>query len=524
MRLSARSAVPTEPGIAGDAVVAEPARPWLPWLALGMMLGCMAPGAAALAVGAGSAMSWWWCCGVPLALAAAWFEAPIPRWERARLPLASRVLALAAAALLGGALAERAGAGPGADPAASAPRLMELEGTVTTLGRLGYHQWATLSPSRMLLPTDAPLPRRLSVDVEDALPGLVVGDLVRVRGEWQRGSRGESIDAVGVERLVIRENGPRGWAWRALDRVQGHRALAESLLIGQGSPPELMDFRRSGLMHVLAVSGMHLVIAVMLASWLMRLVGLGWWPRQLALVALVAGYTWLTAASPATMRALAMELSVIAMGVMAREPHRFAAMSLSVIVLLVMDPLYATDIGFQLSIVAVAGIITLGMDLARLRERALPLAAWPLDRPAWRGLLWCGRSACDGFAIGISATLATAPIIAWHFCTAYPWSALATLFASPPATGALWLGLPCLGLDGLFPNGPWEGLYAGLEASLHALAVVVSWAATWPGAMLSVGVPSLAMVMLWPLLFISLRDARDLALRVAAVCALLLLW
>ena len=42
--------------------------------------------------------------------------------------------------------------------------------------------------------------------------------------------------------------------------------------------------------------------------------------------------------------------------------------------------------------------------------------------------------------------------------------------------------------------------------------------------MLRVGVPSVAMVMLWPLLFMALRDARDLALRAAAACALLFLW
>jgi predicted membrane metal-binding protein len=209
---------------------------------------------------------------------------------------------------------------------------------------------------------------------------------------------------------------------------------------------------------------------------------------------------------------------------LARAPHRLAAVSLAALVLVAWDPSNAVSIGFQLSLAAVLGIVTLGLDLVHLRQRLLPLMPWPLDRPSWRGLLWCARSALDGLAIGVAASLATTPLIAAHFLSANPWSPLATLVTAPQTTGALWLGLPCLTLAGFFPSGPWEGLYAGLEACLDALAAAVSWTASWPGATIRVEAPGAATLLLWPALFLPLRDARDLLLRVGAVGCLLVLW
>ena len=153
-----------------------------------------------------------------------------------------------------------------------------------------------------------------------------------------------------------------------------------------------------------------------------------------------------------------MSLAVIAAGMLAREPHRLAAVSLAALALPVFDPGNARDIGFQLSMAAVLGIVTVGLDLVRLRRQWVPLAAWPLDRPSWPALLWTLGAGCDGLAIGVAASLATASLLAWHFGTANPWGAPVTLVATPPTAIALWLGLPLMALDGLWSGGPWAGL------------------------------------------------------------------
>jgi hypothetical protein len=167
-----------------------------------------------------------------------------------------------------------------------------------------------------------------------------------------------------------------------------------------------------------------------------------------------------------------------------------------------MDPAMAGDLGFQLSLLAVLGLVTLGGELRARRADLLPLEPWPLDRPTWRGLLWGGRTLADGLCLGIGATLAVLPLLAWHFPQWSPWSPLTTLVASPSITAALWLGLPLLVLAGVWPDGPWEGLYRLVEGSLELLVAAVRWAAELPGTALPAALPPWWALLLWPLLFV----------------------
>jgi ComEC/Rec2-related protein len=474
------------------------AMPWLPFVALGLVLGACAPTALTL---------WWLWAGLAGAALAVLAQ---------RYPLAARWAGCAAAAAIGTALAS-----PGASPPAGASRLVEVRGTVSSVRWQGFNQGFSMHDARAVLPADWLPPGRLFVRSPGA-PGVRPGDAVTVRGVWAPDERGEAVRAVALD-VTAREAGPRGGAWRALDRLAEHRELAGALLLGRGDPPERDDFRNSGLAHVLAVSGMHLAIAAGLAWWLLRALGVGWGGRLLALGLLVVGYTWLTAASPATVRACAMSLAVIACSALGREPHRLGPVSLAALVLVLWDPTMARDIGFQLSLAAVLGIVTVGLDLVQLRERLMPLRAWPLDRPLWRILLWLGRAASDSLIIGLAATLATAPLVAWHFGAVAPWSWLTSLVAGLPATIALWAGLPLLLGAGLWPGGPWEGLYRLVEWNLDALAGCAAWSARHLPQQPS-DAPSALLLCAWPMLFLRLRDGWDLLLRLAAAGALLLVW
>jgi ComEC/Rec2-related protein len=531
------------PALVGPApaapVRAPAARPWLPWLAFAFVVGAMAPGALPAATGVGDGLAWWWGLGLPLALLAL-LCAP-------RMALAARWSAAAAALVLGSALVAPAPAPDGVTrlyavtgtvmsvkwpreagartvPAASAAPVPATRATAAPAREPGPSQGVLVAVEKVELPMGMAPPRRLFVRVREALPGLRVGDVIAAEGLWSRDQRGEELDAIAATRVRAREDGARGWAWRALGRVQTRRELAEAYVLGWGDPPETGEFRRAGLLHVLAVSGMHLVIAGAMAMWLLRVAGVGWGARQVAVVALMCGYAWLTGMSPATVRALAMIVAGAIMQFGGREPHRLATVALAALALVAVDPGYAGDIGFQLSLAAVLGIATMGRDLARLRARYIPLEAWPLDRPSWRGMLWCAREVLDSLAIGIGATVATLPVIAWDFQVAYPWSALTTIAISVPSTLALWLGLPLMGLAGMWPGGPWDGLYLLLEGCLDLLARMVAGSGRLPGGMVACGVPSVWCVLLWPLLFLPLRDRRDLWRRAAAFGLLLLLW
>ncbi len=464
-----------------DTPLRQAARPWLPWLALGVTAG-----AAGLAAG-----HWWW-----IALLAA----PAAVAVDGRWPYAARALLALAALTAGGWLGSSA---PGTSDLG--PRLYDVTGTVGSSLYLSHHQGFILAPEKTA-DSSGYLPRRLFVSAPP-MPGMLEGDRVQVRGLWRRDTRGERLDAVSIERVGLRETGVRGPAWSALDRIEQHRELAGALLLGMGRPPEQDLFRRTGLVHVLAVSGMHLALAAAMGAWLLRQVGVGWLTRQLALAALLIGYTWLTAASPATVRALAMALAMTLYALTAREPHRLGAVSLAALALVLWDPGVAHDLGFQLSLAAVLGIMTLGLDLMHLRQRWLPLAALPLTRPTWRVLLFATRTTCDGLAIGTAASLATAPVLVATFGTISPWSPLTTLLVSPPTTVALWTGLPLLGLAGAWPNGPWEGLYLILESALSSLVWAVTAADQLPGRVPVPPAP-IIVLLLWPLVFVPCEPVR----------------
>lgn len=457
-----------------DPLRSPPARPWLPWLALGLVAG-----AAGLVDG-----RWWW-------LAAAF--APLAALCDRRWPDAARAAICAAAICAGGWLARPTG------PAIDGPRLLSVSGTVAASYHPGWKQTLMLMGEN----SDDPggyVPKRLFV-TGPSLPDVRDGDQITVRGRWQRTERGEGLAAAELERITLREDGSRGFAWRALDRLHDHQGLAEALLLGLGSPPEKELFRRTGLIHLLAVSGMHLALAAAMGAWLLRQARVPWSWRQALLATLLIGYTWLTAASPATVRALAMSLALVLFALLAREPHRLGAVSLAALALVLWDPGIAHDLGFQLSLAAVLGLMTLGVDLMHLRERLIPLMPWPLDRPTWRLLLFGARSTCDGLCIGVAATIAVAPVLALAFGSVSPWSALTTLLASPPTTVALWTGLPLMGLAGVWPNGPWEGLYQLLEGALAALVWTVELADLLPGR-IPVVPPPIWIMLLWPLAFL----------------------
>ena len=471
-------------------VLSPPARPWLPWIAFGVLIGALGPAAAPLALArfgvSCHAATLWWLVGLPLVLLAL---LPLgPDW-----PWARRWLGFAACALLGGALAwvpPRADAGV---------RLVDITGEITSVRRAGYTQVVALRPD----PGQA-LARRTTV-VAPATPPLAIGDRIAARGTWHDLGTGDEIRAQAVERLALREDGPRAFAWRALDRLGERRELAAALLIGTGDPPERRAFRTAGLLHVLAVSGMHLAIAAGLGAWALRGLGVPWTPRLLLVAGLVIGYLWLTGASPATQRAAAMTVAVAIAALAAREPHGLGPVALAALALIALDPATAADRGFQLSLAAMIGILTMGRELIAWRSAHWPLAPWPLDRPLWRLGLFTTRAVCDGFAIGVAAWLATWPVVAWHFASATPWSPLTSLLVALPTTLALWLGLPALLLGGWFPGGPWNGLYAALDASLAALAGGVGLAARLPGATMACSAPPVLVALVWPAVFLRAR-------------------
>jgi competence protein ComEC len=223
-------------------------------------------------------------------------------------------------------------------------------------------------------------------------------------------------------------------------------ALARGMVLGQDEQIDestRQDWRDSGLAHLLAVSGQNVMLLVALAVPLLALARVGPRGRGAALVALVALYVPLAGAGPSLQRAGIMGIAGIVAMTLARPASRWYALLLAAAVTLGLNPRVSSDPGWQLSFMAVAGILTVGRPLARALtqagEQLMPKPPKPVARALVRGL-------AEAVAITVAATLATAPLVAFHFGAVPLAGLVANLLALPAVAPAMWLGMVKAGL------------------------------------------------------------------------------
>lgn len=242
-------------------------------------------------------------------------------------------------------------------------------------------------------------------------------------------------------------------------------ALARGFVLGEDDGVDERteeDFRRAGLSHLLAVSGQNVTLLALLAMPLLGAFGIPLRERLLWMLALIAVYVPVAGAGPTIQRAGVMGALGLLATLGGRRASRLYALALAALVTLAIDPGVATDVGWQLSFAAVLGILLLA---APLRERI----GSSLGRGRWR------RAFAEGVAVTVAATLATAPLIAFHFETISTTTLAANLLALPAVAPAMWLGMCGAALAQLpVPLEPLNGLNALL---LAYIAQVAEWCA-----------------------------------------------
>lgn len=228
------------------------------------------------------------------------------------------------------------------------------------------------------------------------------------------------------------------------------------------------DFRRAGLSHLLAVSGENVTLLALLAMPVLGLLGIPLRERLLWVLGLIAVYVPVAGAGPSIQRAGVMG----AVGVLAmlggRRGSRLYALAVAAVVTLAIHPGVAADIGWQLSFAAVLGILLLASPLRRVLAKGF-------GKGPWR------RALAEGLAVTVAATLATAPLIAFHFETLSTTSLLANVLAMPAVAPAMWLGMCSAGLSQV-PGLPLEplnwlnALLLAYIAQVAACCAAPSWA------------------------------------------------
>lgn len=246
------------------------------------------------------------------------------------------------------------------------------------------------------------------------------------------------------------------------------RALAAGMVLGEDqrvSSEVSDDFRRSGLSHLLAVSGQNVMLLGALALPVLAFAGLG--PRaRLACVSILVGlYVPLAGAGQSLQRAGVMGAAGLAAAAAGRPASRSYALLLAAAATLLLNPRVSGDPGWQLSFAAVAGIALLVPGLRRL-------------------LRWLPGPVAEGVAITAAATLATAPLLAHHFGAIQLVSLPANLLALPAVAPIMWLGMVQVALGAL--GGPALLAASALGSAngvlLDYLRAVARWFADAPHA------------------------------------------
>jgi competence protein ComEC len=374
--------------------------------------------------------------------------------------------------------------------AASAPDRVEAEVTLREDPRPGALGWHALADVRLVRSSDGSagsLRETVWLAGDEQPPDVVRGDLIRVDGALQVPDDPEFLDALHakgvavtlraseVERLggspnpfVRSTQAVRETIGRSIEAVFPPReaGLLMGLALGDDSHLDAgveRDFQATGLTHLLVVSGGNVAMVLGPVLALVTVLGL---PRaaQVAVgLAAVAFIVVLTGAEPSVMRAGAMSALTLVGLLLARARSTAVVLSGAVLVLLILQPVLVRSIGFQLSVLATAGMVAMAAPLGERFERVMPSPV----------------AAAAGTTL--AAQLGVTPVLLFHFQDVPGVTLLANVIAAPTVAPSLLLGLVAAGLGIVSqPLGHVAGLAA--QVPMRALELIANVAGRAPVA------------------------------------------
>ena len=149
-------------------------------------------------------------------------------------------------------------------------------------------------------------------------------------------------------------------AGRILKETAGESApVFSAMVLGDksGLSPELqMKYQQAGIIHILAISGLHIGILGMGLYNLLKKAGLGIWPSAVVAVAVMIQYGIFTGSGVSTMRAVTMFLIACMAKVLGRIYDMRSALAVTAMLILLESPAYLMDTGFLLSFGCVTGL------------------------------------------------------------------------------------------------------------------------------------------------------------------------
>ena len=368
---------------------------------------------------------------------------------------------------------------------------VDVRSPVVLLGH--EHAWTKLLPSHRVRVTGRAVPPRFGELVSAQISARAPPRVLESPSALHRGA--------GAVRAALRT------AVQPLPPAQ--RGVLPGLVVGDTSllPPGLRkDFEKSGLTHLMAVSGSNVAIVMAAVLALARGTGLGARAAPVAAGLGVLGFAMLARPSPSVLRATLMGLITLIALATGRERRALPALAGTVLTLVLVSPSLARSYGFALSVLATTALIILAPGWTERLARFMPR--------------WLAAS----FAIPAAAQVACAPIIVLLSARVSLVAVPANLLAAPAVAPATVLGL-CAAVSALvmMPVAHVIARVAGVAVGwivgvARTMAALPYGAVPWPAGL--AGAALLVVVVLGGALVLRLRRLRRVA-AVATIAAVL---
>lgn len=341
----------------------------------------------------------------------------------------------------------------------STPGSEFVEGTLTMGARAGAR-----GGKRFAMLREGPEERKVIVsEAEHYRPG----DRLRVRGrffvperernpgafsplEWwqQQGVFGGVVLREAVVESVAWQLAPLRWAealrakldlgiTRGLSSDSKGRVVIRAMVLGDKPPRDSevsRAFRESGAMHVFAVSGLHVTLVGLIFWLFLRPFPIQRRTGLLLVMAAMGSYALVTGLRPPAVRATVMAVCFFGAFFFRRRPSLFNALALSLVLVVLWNPVQVHQAGFQLSY-GVLLSIGLGVGLAlKVTGRISQLDPFFPSRllsDGQRRVLTVRTYFANLGASSLAAWVGSIPIMIWHFGVLTPIAVVTSLFLIP---------------------------------------------------------------------------------------------
>ncbi|MCU0537719.1 MAG: ComEC/Rec2 family competence protein [Hydrococcus sp. Prado102] len=300
-------------------------------------------------------------------------------------------------------------------------------------------------------------------------------------------SQGAFAGLRGLEIESMEEGTPAWGLWQLRQRIVNAQVrwmgkpeglLLGSMVLGQRAvdlPSDIRDaFIKAGLAHILAASGFQVSL---LLGVVIRLTGRFSARSQFILGLCTIGlYLGLTGLQASVARAAAMGVGALVALIAERKVRQLGSLLVAGTLLLLFNPLWIWDLGFQLSFLATFGLI---VTMPALEKR--------LD--------WLPPAIATLISLPLAASVWTFPLLLHTFSVVATYSILANIVAAPLVSAISLAGMVSAGAALIYP--PIGSAIAWLlYYPTHWLVQLVQFFTTLPGSSLAIGRLSLGWMLL----------------------------